>query len=388
MMQTIYLATTYAAAIICLLTSLLLFSQRRHGEPSRVILACIILFSVMNYMIRLADLCHGEEPELVISMPMLLLAIFMVISYIMYPIEVISPGYLNIRRVVQIYIPWFVLLGVYLLCEKLGVVFVPYYSLSDMLPDVTRFDVWFRLLLVLLIFVPVLTILFIPYTRRYSNAGRWWIMRYLLLFSINTIAYILILSIDSLIVKILYYYISVGCSLGIAYMELFVRLIEKPAFQNETMETICVTQPESTSPVSEALSATDESQCESVKTSTQKTAPQLLCDKLQSYMSQTYAYRDPDLSIQALSTALRTNRTTLGHTIRLLGHESFTTYINTLRVQDFIEQIKKRKPDSFQNAFYNAGFRSRTTAIRNFRMITGMTPSEFFQQEFSKYHPE
>lgn len=96
-------------------------------------------------------------------------------------------------------------------------------------------------------------------------------------------------------------------------------------------------------------------------------------------MESTNAYRDPDLSIASLSAALHTNRTSLARAIHDLGYESFSAYINLLRIHDFIEQVKNGKSDNFQLAFYTAGFRSRATAIRNFRQVTGTTPSYFFQ---------
>jgi hypothetical protein len=44
-MQSLYLVTTFAAAIVCLLTALLVYARRKSGERSRVILACIIMFA-------------------------------------------------------------------------------------------------------------------------------------------------------------------------------------------------------------------------------------------------------------------------------------------------------------------------------------------------------
>ncbi len=376
-MQNLYLATIYTAAIVCLLTSLLLFARRKEGERSRVILACIILFSVGNYLPRYVALCHHEIPNLVISPQTLLQAIFMVTSYIMYPIEVISPGYLNLRRIVKIYIPWLILFGIYMLCNWLGVVYTPYGSLLEMLPNFTRFEVWFRLLLAILIFAPVLTIFFIPYTRRYNNAGYEWITKYIILFTINSFAYILVLAVDSIYIKTIYYYVSVSCSIGIAYMELFVRLIRKPITNRESIE------PSPDAKVAEQLSAETNftTQVTIQNSPTCATAQSAkLRSRLQLYVEQTRAYRDPDLSINTLARALYTNRTTLGHAIRELGYESFTVYINTLRICDFIESVKKRHWDNYQDAFYNAGFRSRATAIRNFRQITGTTPSVYFQK--------
>lgn len=113
-MHNFYIATIFAGALVCLLASLLLFARRKAGERSRVILAIIVLFSVFNYIPRFIALCNGIVPEFAVSAKLLLVANFMVISYIMYPIEVISPGWLNFRRVLKLYSIWIVLLLIYL----------------------------------------------------------------------------------------------------------------------------------------------------------------------------------------------------------------------------------------------------------------------------------
>lgn len=357
-MRSIYLATTFAAAVVCLLTSLLIFARRKSGERSRVILACIVMFSVVNYITRFFDLCHEEEPKLIISVPMLILAIFMVISYIMYPIEVISPGYLNPRRIIRLYSPWLLLICVYGLCLQIGVNFPPYHSLLDMLPQVTQFHAWFRILLSILIFAPVLFIFNTTYTRRYNNTNTKWILKYTLCFTINTVAYTILLIYDSLLVKTLYYYVSVGCSIYIAYMELFERLIEQhPA------------------PVSEALVVNiDETNYTEI--SVARLNP--LCERIIIHMNRTCDYRDPDISLNMLASSLFTNRTTLSNALRELGYSSFSTYINTLRIEDFIRRIRNKESANYQEAFYDVGFRSRTTALRNFKQYAGKTPSEYF----------
>ncbi|MEA4905447.1 MAG: AraC family transcriptional regulator, partial [Petrimonas sp.] len=102
-MQYLYIATVFAGALVCLLASLLLFVRRKTGERSRVILAVIVFFSVYNYITRFIALCQGDVPEFVVSAKMLLQANFMVIAYIVYPIEVILPGWLNFRRIVKLY---------------------------------------------------------------------------------------------------------------------------------------------------------------------------------------------------------------------------------------------------------------------------------------------
>ncbi|MFV0587831.1 helix-turn-helix domain-containing protein [Bacteroides reticulotermitis] len=356
-MQSLYLATTFAGAIACLLTSLLLFTRRKSGERSRVILACIVMFSVSNYITRFWALCHGHAPELVISVPMLLLALFMVISYIMYPIEVISPGYLNFRRIISLYSPWLLLVGIYVFCLQLGIIFPPYHSLLHMLPKAIHFDVWFRLLLSILIFTPVLLLFCIPYTRRYSNTDRTWILKYILCFTVNTLAYIIVLISSSLVIKISYYYVSAGCSIYIAYMELFERLIQHPAPANNK-QIKPINEPDFT------------------EVPSSKKNP--LCKRIIQHMDQTCDYKNPDISLNKLAAALFTNRTTLSSALHELGYVNFNTYINTLRIEDFINRIRNRESDSYQDAFYDVGFRSRATALRNFKQYTGKTPSEYF----------
>ncbi|MFW9601079.1 MAG: AraC family transcriptional regulator, partial [Prevotella sp.] len=243
-------------------------------------------------MTRFLALCHGEDPKLLISVPMLLLAIFMVISYIMYPIEVISPGYLNFRRIVKLYSPWLVLALVYCICLQVGIIFKPYHSLFEMLPEVTEFQVWFRLLLSMLVFAPVLFIFTIPYTRRYNNTNRTWILKYTITFTVNILAYMIVLSFDTLIIKTVYYYVSAGCSIYIAYMELFERLIEQRSLSTGNID---VPSPDNPSAPAETLSVRRSS----------------LCEKITLHMKLTCDYRDPDISLNMLAASLCTNRTTL-----------------------------------------------------------------------------
>ncbi len=371
------MATIFAGALVCLLASLLLLFRRKDGERSRLILAVIVFFSVYNYITRFIAIYNGDVPALVVSVRVLLQAIFMVICYIMYPIEVISPGWLNFRRILKLYTPWLILLSIYLIPSWVGVKYTPYNTLLEMLPYAGRFEVWSRLLLCLLIFIPVLFIFFIPYTRRYNNTDNVWIRKYVITLSLNCFAYIVMLTFDLPIVRTLYYYVSVGCSLYIVYMELFVRLIGKPVEtdieeKDIQMETVAAEE------VGSSLSCDE---------SVVKTKDTILIEKLDAYVKKNCAWRNPDLSLNALAFALCTNRTTLAQCMQQNGYENYTVYINRLRVNDFIQQIDSEPSANFQNAFFDAGFRSRTTALRNFRQVTGMTPSEYFQKDILVRHP-
>ena len=357
-MHNLYLATTFAGALVCFLASLLLFSRRKEGERSRTILAFIVLFSVLNYIPRFVSLCNGKEPEVIVSVPMMLLGIFMIICYVLYPIEVISPGWLNFKRLVKLYLPLLGLSGIYFLTIWSGIEYTTHKSLWEMLPFFSRFEIWFRFLLVVVIFITIPFVLYFPSNRKYNNTNRVWIRKYVITLSINIVAYILVLAFNDRIIHTLYYYVSVGCSLFIVYMELFVRLIGK------------------SDPKMNGIEEKDGVQIGSK--SILKTKNEILVEYLDAYMRETCAWRDPDLSLNTLASALCTNRTTLTQVIQENGYKNYTVYINSLRVSDFIQLIESNQSSNFQEAFFDAGFRSRATALRNFRQFTGMIPSEYF----------
>lgn len=372
-MQYFYIATIFSGALVCLLASLLLFARRKAGERSRLILAVIVLFSVFNYIPRFIALCNGQDPEFVVTAKLLLVANFMIVSYILYPVEVISPGWLNFRRVVILYGPLSALAGIYVISLWAGVEYTHYSSLLEMLSHADRFEVWFRILLSLLIFSPLLFVFSIHRTRLYHNSDHIWMRKYIITLSINIIAYILVLIFNRPLVHTLYYYVSVGCSLYIVYMELFDRLIGKPQLITPISREENIPPAEPVANEAEVLISAEKCVAE-LKNSA-------LIQRLDSYMKKNNAWRDPDLSLNTLASELFTNRTSLSLTMRASGYENYTNYINRLRIDDFIQQIESGQSENFQEAFFFVGFRSRGTALRNFRQFTGKTPSEYFQRK-------
>lgn len=367
-MQYLYLATVFAGALVCLLASILLFVRRKEAKRSRVILAVIVSFSVFNYITRFIALCNGETPELVVSAKLLLQANFMVLGYILYPIEVIAPGWLSFQRILKLYSYWLLAVVVYLISLQLGVEYTPYGSLLGMLAHSGSFEVWFRLLLSVLIFAPALIVFFIHQTRLYRNSDHIWVRKYVITLSVNMLAYMLVLMFNHPEFNILYYYVSVGCSLYIVYMELFDRLIVKtlPAAVAEEKE--------------ETTDETDDSFLCPEKCGNDK-KNSVLIQRLDNYMKIHKAWRNPDLSLNTLASELFTNRTSLAQAMRESDYENYSNYINRLRIEDFLQQIESGQMLNFQETFFFVGFRSRSTALRNFRQFTGSIPSEYFQKK-------
>ena len=370
LMQSIYIATIFAGALVCLLSSLLLLVRRKPRERSRLILAIIVFFSVLNYIPRFIALSQGYEPEFVVSAKMLLLGNFMVISYILYPIEVIRPGWLNLTRTLKLYAFWLLLLTIYLITSFAGVRYSSWSSLPEMFAHMERFEVWFCLFLSLLLFAPGLLVIFIQHVGHNSNTDRVWLKKYAIAFYINILAYLMVLTFNHPLVHTLYYYVSVGCSLFIVYMELFDRLLAKTPDNGTPDEPI----------LQEALLRHEESPAAPVEAPIAATRNAALAERLDAYMTNNSAWRDPDLSLTRLASELYTNRTTLSQTIQECGYENYTHYINQLRIRDFLQQVGSGSSSNYQDAFFFVGFRSRNTALRNFKQFTGTTPSDYFQK--------
>lgn len=363
-MDYIYFGAIFAAMIVFLLSSLLLFSQRKAGERSRTLFACINLLSVFNYLYEILYFNEKSTPFIVMPVPLLLLGIFVISTYIMYPIEVISPGWLNWKRVLKIYIPVVCLIVFYKITVWFGVVYTPFESVVDMLNHIGSFEVLFRIILALLFFLPAVLLYFVPYTRKYNNTDTKWMRGYVTAVIINSVGFLVAINSNNIFVRIFYYVVSVSCSLYIVYQELFVRLIRQPQeeLSIELIDELNIIE------FNSKVVATDEPQISPIFT------------MLEQYINQTQAWRNPDLSVGELTDALHTNRTYLREAIQRQGYEGYTSYINSKRIAEFIQIIEQQGSGNYLQTFFDVGFRSKTTALRNFREFIGMTPSEYFQK--------
>lgn len=303
------------------------------------------------------------------AVPFLLLGIFVIIVYFIYPIEVVSPGWITWKRLLKMYIPVIGLWILYRVTLALGVVYTSYKTLGEMAKDVWSFQLIFRIVLALLIFLPPLLLYYVPYTRRYNNTNHKWMHRYIAAVMINMMAYLFVNVIDTFFTCSLYVAISILCSLYITYQELYARLIRQPVGLQPSEDYLCKLQKE---PVPEPERGTHQAP---------KPKESELFERLEQYVNDTRAWQDPDLSVEKLISVLYTNRTSLLKAIQQHGHGGYTSYVNGKRVAEFIQLVNLQGGFNYQQTFFDVGFRSKTTALRNFKYITGMIPSEYFHKQ-------
>lgn len=94
-------------------------------------------------------------------------------------------------------------------------------------------------------------------------------------------------------------------------------------------------------------------------------------------MDEDEIWRDPDLTLKRLAQLCTTNTTYLSDTLKEHGETGFVGFVNKRRI-DYVTSAIEQNPDAdLKTLFQEAGYRSRSTAWRNFKEATGVSPSEY-----------
>ncbi len=104
-----------------------------------------------------------------------------------------------------------------------------------------------------------------------------------------------------------------------------------------------------------------------------------LVNRLIKYLSEEKPYLYSNITIEEVSAALNTNRTYLSKAINSSFNRSFNTIINEMRVRAARQMLADKKLNhiSVEGIGEMAGYNSRIVFARNFKKITGLTPSYF-----------
>ena len=105
--------------------------------------------------------------------------------------------------------------------------------------------------------------------------------------------------------------------------------------------------------------------------------PKSLWDRIIVALDEEEKWRDANLNLNTLSEYLNSNRTYVGDAIKQNTGLTFNEYINRRRINYVIEQLKLNPEINISKLFEFVGYTQRSTAVRNFQKITGITPAEF-----------
>ncbi len=101
--------------------------------------------------------------------------------------------------------------------------------------------------------------------------------------------------------------------------------------------------------------------------------------KLVGVMNAEKLFKEPDLTLAQLANRLHTNPNYLSQVINEKENKNFYDYINTLRAREFISIVANAGNQKYTllGLAYDCGFNSKSSFNRNFKKITGQTPTEF-----------
>ncbi|MCD4792263.1 MAG: helix-turn-helix domain-containing protein [Bacteroidales bacterium] len=103
--------------------------------------------------------------------------------------------------------------------------------------------------------------------------------------------------------------------------------------------------------------------------------------KLQYAMQTNELYLHSNLSLQGLSEKLNIPQHHITQTLNSYAKHSFYNFVNSYRVNAFIERLKKGDAENFSllGLAFDCGFNSKSSFNRIFKKFTNQTPSEFIK---------
>ena len=367
-------AMLHFAVCAFLLSATLLCIRRYPNNKSRAYLAIAFFVTVISFGLRVF-VGYAGRPLTYHVLPIANLygGLIALMIYYLYPIEVIRPGWLNFKRGILFFAPW-LLLNLFLACVTFH--FRELASFGDMIGHIGEFNVWFRLLIIVIGIIPYSIMLFyIPYNYKTSSADCQWISTYTVAIQGVGIFYTLFMLTGSMTVSIIHVTYCILFCLFITYQELFLR-INVPVTPREI-------------PVESSVSSDIPVPLETLDTPDENITPEKnkenpLWLQLNELIDREQLWRNPDTNITKLAVLLDTNRNKLTRIIQEKGYDGYKEFINRRRIDEFLKIADSDKYVNVLDTFFKVGFRSKATALRNFKEYTGMLPSEYLQIKLKK----
>ncbi len=349
------MAPVNSLIVIILLSSVLLlvaaacvilFHKFKHYRSRPYLLACcsfLFQFFGMSGTI-LRTLLNGQDidPFGTILRPASLITGLLTLLFILaYIVEIKHPGKVSLKKMLVFISPAVVLTILLLLIHP-----VPLYSFEELSDGIRRPDVLIRLMIVFLYFAYPIAAACLSYEWRQCLVSKKTIVLLHILTCLISPAFLAGLVCGYFPAIILDYIIAVTIDVIVAYIELKVRI-----------------------PVTEPVRSYESVQEQEHSTPKQQTST-IFLDSPEIWMN-------PDITAAGLAQMMGTNRTYLLEKIKGLGYQNFSDMINRKRVGHICKRLKEEKDVNIIDLMFEAGYRSRATASREFKLIVGCTPSEY-----------
>ena len=342
---TLFLVTMTAALAVC---GVLLWRHRKEtGDYSRYIQAVFswvsALFALTFIFRTWSETTTADgaffEPEHTF------VPIFIQMIYFLYPLEVIKPTVSRAKVYMFLYAPLFMLVFVGMFA---GIEYTPLYTYDDIWQHIGKFDVWFRIVTLIVMLFYCFSLFFVPYDKKRSSADSRFILMYALGFSLIGLLHFSIQISHAYWLILLHQVVWTAFFVAVAYYELKERLIVPQTLM--VPEKIVV-----------------------------NTVEDKLWKQILILLDDVENWRNPELNLISLSELIGSNRTYVGEAFKRNVGMTFVEYITRRRIDYVADSLRKNPKANLKELFNYVGYRQRSTAWRNFQKIMGMTPTEFVE---------
>ena len=346
-----YIATLFLVLMTILLVvcGILLWRKRKetndYSRTIQAILSWMSAFFSFTFIFRTwteTTTADGDffEPEHTF------VPIFIQMIFFLYPLEVIRP---TIGRTLAYTLLFSPLLLVALIGICSGIEYTPIHTYTDLWTHIGEFNVWFRLLALIIMLFYSFSLLLVPYDWRRSNAHKKLILRYASGFCLIGLLHFCVQISHSSWLVLAHQLVWICFFVFVAYYELRERIIVSSSTQDYLKPDTASTD-----------FVGDE-----------------LWIKIMRIVEENEGWRNPDMDMSSLTKQLFSNRTYVGDAFKLHTGMTFGEYITKRRIDYVAERLKYNPDANIQELFIEAGYRHRSTAWRHFQKLKGVSPTEF-----------
>ena len=372
-MSLLVIAFVVSLLVSCslLMGAMLLIHRYEVPDNSRIILAVADFATAGLWAIWLV--AHFLMPTMIedfpVMSPFVLGYSLIYVSLVsLYSIEVKSPGRISNMKTVLVYLsPAIVLAFALLACVGRYHVVDYFFAIGRFM---SYFDVWLRLVALVAVVVYPLTVLFFNANKYRTSATKGWKLRWFLLELLLVLLVVLMtVSREPLFEMVLYSYAVVFVGL-LSYSELEVRIVVSAPPAHADRKTFEAHK--------EKLQEEEQqAEVEAAEVNAAELRNAQLWSRIQRVMEEEEVWRMPDLDVSSFSLMVLSNRTYVSQCLAEHYEGGFKEMINRYRVEAVKNKVDAGSQAPWNDLFFEVGFRSRSTAWRNFTQYVGVSPSEY-----------
>jgi len=350
-MNDITISVLTANVVIMLFCGSILLKKRKEtGDISRTYLGVFLMAAaglIAVYLISLFLNKPVTHVDQMLDPTIITTGLWAITLYMLYPILVMRADKLKTGYIILLFIPAALMTVPHLT----GMNFIELYNWEDFTRNLNRPDVIIRLAGILIALIISILLIVIPYNWRHSSADFKWIRLVTLLSQGITLFYILKLFTTQYIFTNLHMTWASLASLYYVKYELNDRIIPSP--KSDTEES-------NETPISDIIDRSHD-----------------LWTNIDHIMNKNQIWRNPNTTAETLSKDMGTNRIYVADCIRKHTGLTFNDYLNRERAMFMADQLRLDPKQDQKSLYYDAGFRSRQTAYRNFVKFIGCSPTDY-----------